>query len=198
MRLDFKYIVIFVLLCFGIYYWLDHQPIAHPPGIVVEDSPQQEPLGGVKPFKFKEFTITPVARFKMTAMVLSFHAYTSGLESQLVPVDLALGWGQMSNPEVLKKIQISQNSRWYHYTYRFPPPIPQSEIITHSGNMHLIPSTEEIENKIKHVKVREVVHFQGYLVNVEGKNGWNWNSSVTWEDKNNRACELVWVEEFRR
>ena len=42
-------------------------------------------------------TIHPTARYRIEAMVLSRMHYESGREGQLSKVDLALGWGPMSN-----------------------------------------------------------------------------------------------------
>ena len=36
-------------------------------------------------------------------------------ESDLAPVDLALGWGRMSDEAILKDIQISQSGRFYFW-----------------------------------------------------------------------------------
>ena len=72
-------------------------------------------------------------------MVLSSESYHFEAESELVPTDLALGWGPMSDSSVLKRLHITQSGRWYEYTYRLPPPIPIAEIVSHSASMHLIP-----------------------------------------------------------
>jgi hypothetical protein len=36
----------------------------------------------------------------------------------------------------------------------------------------------------------------GYLVEVRGRDGFRWRSSLTREDTGNGACELVWVEKL--
>lgn len=39
--------------------------------------------------------------------------YHLGEERELSPVELALGWGVMSDQQVLDQIQFSQSGRWY-------------------------------------------------------------------------------------
>ena len=57
--------------------------------------------------------------------------------ARLVPVDLALGWGRMSDSDVLDKVYISQSGRFYLWQARCVL-IPEREIIESSANMHLI------------------------------------------------------------
>ncbi len=165
--------------------------------MAVRESPVQSRVSGIKPFPYKKYTIIPQAEFKIRAVVLSSEGYWMDRESQLVPVDLALGWGPMSNGMVLKDLNISQSGRWYHYRYQ-EMPIPDAEIIAHSANMHLIPATPEIAGKIKAVRKGHIVEFKGYLVNVTASDGWRWNSSQSRTDTGGGSCELVWVDEFEK
>ncbi len=137
----------------------------------------------------------PLAEFSMEGRVLSKQRYFFGRESQLAPVDLALGWGPMSNYQVLKNLKISQSDRWCHYSYDEAPIVP-SEIDNHSANMHLIPANAEIKRKIEKVRRGEIVAFKGALVQVSDLKGWNWVSSLSRSDTGDGACEVVWVEDF--
>ena len=58
-----------------------------------------------------------------------------------MPEDLALGWGRMSDSDVLAKIDITQSGRFY-YWHVDDFPIPRREIETSSANMHMIPSDD--------------------------------------------------------
>jgi hypothetical protein len=62
--------------------------------------------------------------------------------------------------------------------------------------MHLIPTTSTLENKIKGVRVGQVVHIVGQLVEARAPDGWHWRSSLTRDDTGAGACELVRVESF--
>ena len=59
--------------------------------------------------------------------------------AKLVPVDLAVGWGPMSDQAVLDRLKITQSMRFFWYEYQSPP-IPKDQIISHSTNLHVIPA----------------------------------------------------------
>ena len=166
------------------------------PFAVVQESPIQIDSSSLKPFPFKKYTIKPFAEFQMKGLVLSEHHYYWGRASELVPVDLALGWGPMSDGNILKEMSVSQMHRWYFFSYDKPLSISGREINTHSANMHLIPATPEIARKIKEVRKSNIVEFKGYLVDLTAPDGFFWNSSRSRDDTGDGACELVWVDEF--
>ena len=144
-------------------------------------------------FTYKGFTLTPVASFNLEARVLCKERYYWGRESTLAPIDFAFGWGPMAHESVLKGMKISQSNRWYHYRYK-EPPIVESEIISHSSNMHLIPANSEVYKNIKKARPGQLVRLRGYLVNVTASDGWYWNSSLSRTDIGAHACELFWVD----
>ncbi len=135
-----------------------------------------------------------LASFEIEARVLSTKEYSSDRESELVPVDLALGWGAMSDSAVLDQLSISQNKRFYYYRWSNQPPIPPYEIVQHSANMHLIPADSDIEEQIRNARVGQIVHIVGQLVEARDSDGWHWRSSLTRKDSGAGACELVRVE----
>jgi hypothetical protein len=173
-----------------------HRPIRYAPGVVVAAEPLQESLGATPELPHKgDMTIKPLAKFALSARVLSRADYSWDAGAALVPVDLALGWGRMSDSSVLDKIEISQSGRFYFWRVsEFP--IPENEIIESSANMHLIPADATIQRAIERTRIGDVVTFDGYLVEANGPNGYKWTSSLTRSDSGAGACELVWVEHF--
>ncbi len=172
------------------------RPIEHVPGVLVAQAPLQEALDtAVAPMKKGDIAIKPLAKFALSARVLSRADYHWDTEAALVPVDLALGWGRMSDSAILDKVDISQSGRFYFWQVR-EFPIPRQEIIESSANMHLIPADREIEREIKRTRVGDVVSFDGYLVEADWPNGGKWVSSLTRSDTGPGSCELVWVEHF--
>lgn len=142
-------------------------------------------------FDFKGYKITPLADIKLKGRVLSYKNYSSDKEANLSPIDLALGWGPMSENKVLDKIDISQRNRWYFWkTDRFP--IPRRDIETNSANMHIIPSSEAISNQLTQIKRNQIVSIQGHLVKCT-QGSWNWKSSTTRTDTGSGACEVIYV-----
>jgi hypothetical protein len=171
-------------------------PITYPPGVLLASDPEQRSPSEEGPFEYGKFRLTPLAAFVLDARVLHRKNYHYDSGAALVPVDLAVGWGPMSDQAVLDHLKISQASRFYYYEYQNPPPIPPREIISHSTNLHLIPSTKAIAAQCKSVRTGELVHLAGLLVQATGPDIGTWRSSLTRTDTGKGACELVWVEEI--
>jgi len=163
------------------------------PGILVVETPLQlnlQPSG----FIFEGYNITRKARFEIRARVLSAEPYYLHREADLSPIDLALGWGVMSDQAVLDLIDISQSSRWYRTRYEMPPPVPERQIVSSSGNMHMIPAGADIGKSLKKLRKGDIIVLRGYLVDVDHDSGWRWRTSMTREDSGSGACEIVFVE----
>lgn len=163
---------------------------------VVRRDPVQVDLQAKQEFRHKEYSIFPQADFEIEARVLSRRRYFFGKEAELAPVDLALGWQQMSACRTLKSLKITQRFRWYYYRWKDSPPIPPKDIISSSANMHLIPATPEVSRTIKRARRGDIIRLSGALVNVSDRTGWHWNSSLRRTDTGDHSCEVVWVEEF--
>ncbi len=190
-----KYVILLVTVASAIF-WFREEKVELGPGVLAPEVPKQIPLKGAIPIVFEDYTITPLAGFSVKAKVLSKENYWFGREADLSPVDLALGWGRMSDEEILKDISISQSGRWYSWRVKAFP-IPRREIETHSANMHMIPTNRDIEDSLKKIKSGQLVQLHGKLVRVDAKDGWHWISSLTREDTGGRSCELVYVEGLR-
>ncbi|AUD77749.1 hypothetical protein CW740_00255 [Kangiella profundi] len=163
------------------------------PGVMVNDVPVQEEIKSPISFNHLGFKITKVANFKIKAKVLAREDYYFDRGADLAPVDLALGWGRMSDESILEQINITQSGRFYRWRVKSFP-IPRREIETHSANMHLIPADKYVQYLIDDIREGEIIELTGSLVNVQSKEGWYWNSSLTRNDTGNGACELIWVE----
>ncbi len=171
-------------------------PTTYSGELTISDKPLQKKINYKKSsYQYGHFRITPLAEFKVAARVLSSQHYNRGLESELSPVDLALGWGPMSRPEIVDEFSIRQSNRFYFWrTEHFP--IPRQDVISNSANMHIIPASPGIERTLKEVKKGQKVKFKGYLVRVDMDSGWHWVSSLTRNDSGNGACEVVLVDDL--
>ncbi len=188
--------ILFVVTGILLYSYWPERELRHPAGILAPDDPVQVAVTDPVSWKKDEYTITPLARFEIKAFVLSTNSYSLSKAAGLSPVDLALGWGQMSNQAIIDGLDISQSNRWYHWKAKVMV-IPASEINTHSANMHIIPADEEVENTLDGLYKGCIIEMKGYLVAVKGENGWHWESSLRRDDTGGGACELVWAEELR-
>jgi len=178
-------------------YWYSHRAIHYPPGVLIDSEPGQVPLSEeIAPVSYGPFSLKPLALFSVDARVLHRRNYRYDAGARLVPVDLALGWGPMSDETVLNQLHISQSMRFYWYEYKLPPPIPVPEIVSHSANMHIIPATPEVAARCKSLRVGSLVHLVGDLVEATGPGIGHWRSSLSRTDTGNGACELFYVEEI--
>ncbi len=186
------------LLAFLVGFWLWNHfyngEITLEDGVVAVDEPLQYPVVESGGDHIAGHQIIYLAHFEIRARVLSKEVYRFDRGASLAPVDLALGWGRMSDSRVLNQLSISQSFRFYHYRWRGEPPIPVAEMVSHSANMHLIPTSSDIEKKLKGVRVGQVIHIKGQLVEARLKDGSYWRSSLTRHDSGNGACELIRVE----
>jgi hypothetical protein len=188
-------ILLLVLIAWGAWSYFTGRPIEPGPGVHAPRPPLQQPPEDSTPFAFGDYRITPLARFHATARVLGTERYRFDRGADLVPVDLALGWGALSESRHLTEIDISQGNRFYFWRAKTLP-LPREEIARQSANMHLIPRDTAMRERLLGVRPGQLVSFEGQLVEVVDADGWRWRSSLSREDTGNGACELVWLERF--
>jgi hypothetical protein len=185
------------LLLLALGWWLLRpDEIPQPPGVLAPDDPIQENLLHGPHFQVGEYDLQALARFELDARVLSAEHYRRDRESELAPVDLALGWGPMSSNEVLGALHISQGGRFFQYSWSSTRDLPVSpaQIGTHASNMHMIPLDSTTRETLLAAKRGNLVHLSGWLVEARAKDGWHWRSSLSRGDTGGGACELVAVE----
>jgi hypothetical protein len=191
--LGLKIGLIIVGLVVGVYLLYPERAVKYGPGAVAPDEPVQTNLTEKTPLELNGYELTRLAEFDITARVLSTQDYSYGRESDLSPLDLALGWGDMSDEVFLHHFNISQGARWMRWKTT-DLPISKTEIIRHTANMHMIPANESIENDLADVFKGQVVHLTGFLVRASSSDGWTWTSSMSRNDTGSRACEVFYVE----
>jgi hypothetical protein len=179
-----RLLVIALLVGGGYQYWHSHKIRAPAAPIAASLDREWDAYG---------HRIVPLEKFEFQARVLGTEHYSLDRESQLAPVDLALGWGPMARPEVIDKVKISQSNRFY-YWHVDAFPIPRRDIEIHSANMHMVPASAEVERTLRSIRTGQSVTFSGYLIEARAPDGWRWRSSQSREDTGTGACELVWVE----
>ncbi|EIL92335.1 MULTISPECIES: hypothetical protein [Rhodanobacter] len=170
-----------------------HAAVETGPGVLAPDAPQQVDLDHGAQLQRDGVNLQTRAHFDITARVLSRKDYSGSRDGDLVPLDLALGWGRMSDSTVLAGIDISQSGRFYYWHVK-DFPIPRREIETSSANMHMIPADEDVKRQLELVRPGQVVHIEGFLVDATRADGWHWNTSMTRDDTGGGACELIYVE----
>jgi hypothetical protein len=182
-----------LLVLLGVLTHRQHRSPQPEPGVLAAEPPAQVDLDHGAQLQRGDVTLTTRAHFDITARVLSRKDYSGGADARLIPTDLALGWGRMSDSDVLAKIDISQSSRFYYWHVK-ECPIPRREIETSSANMHMIPANEDVKRQLEQVRQGELVRITGFLVDAGRADGWRWKTSLTRDDTGAGACELIYVE----
>ena len=166
----------------------------HAPSILVKNEPEQTTPSQAWPEIRSGNVLLPLADYKIEARVLSTERYYFDKESELSPLDLAVGWGIMSDTDVIRKLSISQGGRFYYWSTSSEMPVYSGEIAIHSANMHLIPDDKQIKDQIESIKVGQIVTLYGQLVQATDKTGAQWTSSLSRTDTGDGACELMLVK----
>jgi len=184
-----------VLLFLGVKY-NPFGDIEHPPGVLISNYPITKDVRNIEPWEYETYTITPLKEVTIAARVLSSQKYYTDRETDICPIDLALGWGPMSDSKVLDELDIYQGMRWFFWEAE-KIPIPINEISAHSSNMHMIPGSDDIYDELEDLSTGSLVKIKGFLVNAKGYDGWEWKSSLSWTDTGGGACELLWITDIK-
>ena len=163
------------------------------PRLDIGKDPIQRAVRNVPAVRAKSYLVTPLASFQVAGRVLGSERYRSGREAELSPIDLAMGWGPMADSAVLASVEISQSGRFYFW-HVDAFPIPAHDIVSHSANMHMLPASAAVAEALKSVRAGQNVRFKGYLVKVEGDDGWHWRSSTRRNDQGAGAWEVVLID----
>lgn len=185
-------LLIVLVAAFALHTYWTGRAIDPGPGVIAPYEPVQRELHTEQHFEFKGYRMTALAEFEVEARVLGAKRYKYDASAELSPIDLALGWGPMSDGRVLDDIDISQHGRFYHWSTRTPK-IPINEIGLNSANMHIIPADEGVLEALDDVRRGHVVRFEGHLIRAEHPDGFRWKSSLTRQDSGGGACEVVFV-----
>ncbi len=184
--------VILIGLLWMVGRWIS--PISHPAGVIISDDPEQVVFVTPPPeIALREWTLQPLATFRMQARVLGTKSY-GDFSSDISPYDLALGWGPMSDTSVLEKLHFDQSNRFYSWRYWGESPIPTDEITRHATNMHVVPADDRIKAKVSGLKEGSLVEMSGYLVECRHPKAMvPWRSSLIRTDKGAGACEILYM-----
>jgi hypothetical protein len=193
-------VLLSVLAAAGLWQAIDRwqlRPVHPPDGPIAPAEPLQTNLEGTPVVtQLGRWRLTPRARYDITARILSREDYHLDALADLIPEDLALGWGPMSDSRVLSAFEITQGARFYSWMPKQPDlPIPRQAVIEHSANTHVIPADPSVRRRLGRLRVGQVVHLTGYLVDGVRDDGAYIHTSLTRSDTGPGACEVVLVEQ---
>jgi hypothetical protein len=187
-------LVLLAAIAIALWHFMSTRPIAHAAGVIASEDPRQTELDEAAIIDDGEFKLHPRAQFSADARVLSRESYGQGKLADIVPLDIAVGWGPMSDSNVLAKLEITQGNRFYYWHYENEPPIPRAQIESHSANWHIVPASDGVWKALKNVRVGAVVHLEGLLVDIDGPEFGQIRTSLTRSDTGAGACEIIYVE----
>lgn len=142
----------------------------------------------------------PRADYQIAARVLQRTQYDDW-QAAFSPVDLALGWGEISKTRVDRWIEWRQDDRWYYYRLRkrglWGSPFSTEYVREHSANVHVIPATGQVASALQALEPDTLVVMEGKLVDVEAtKDGavQHFTTSLSRTDRGDASCEIMYVE----
>jgi len=171
------------------------RPVHPSDGPIAPDDPLQADADGASPAVLGRWRLTPRARYDITARILAREDYRFDRLSDLIPEDLALGWGPMSDNKVIRAFDISQSVRFYSWMPKQALPIPRQAVIEHSANTHVIPADAGVARQLKRARIGQVIHLRGYLVNAVRDDGAYITTSMTRSDSGPGSCEVLLVQQ---
>ena len=129
--------------------------------------------------------------------VLSRQTYSRDLQSEISPLDLVIGWGELNDTEVDKWMNWRQSGRWYYYRWQHEAPYDGKYLRNHSSNIHIIPASDSLETALLKIHEDDRIILEGKLVDIEATSEtkrWLSATSLTRTDSGNGACEILLVE----
>jgi hypothetical protein len=190
-----KLACVLLAMAVAVFVWMGDRPIPHLPGVLAPEPPEQGPPDSDRPRSYRGYEIQPRASFSLSARVLSATRYRWDAGADLAPVDLALGWGAMSDSARLDHFKVTQGARFFTL-YPQDGDADVDDAMLHSANMHMIPATETVRRVLQSARPGNLVTLHGQLVDVSRPDGFTWRSSLRRDDSGAGACELVWVEDM--
>jgi hypothetical protein len=169
-------------------------------GLAVAE-PTQETLDGAEVITLTRgeltATLTPRARYATKAFAVAVDTDLDDGFEDVMSIDVALAWGLVANPVVLKTMSFHLKRRYVSARWSGEMPLPKDVVMRHMSNHHLIPATPELQAELERVEPGDLLELEGLLVDVEAK-GTKKRSSLSREDDGNGACEILYVERATR
>jgi hypothetical protein len=183
-------------IVWGAWTWLRDRPVHPGDGVLVSTEPEQGATPSTQ-VRIGRWLLTPRASYHITARSLGIERYRIDSLASLVPEDLALGWGPMSDNRLLSGLSIDQSNRFYYWRFTRPPLVPSAAIISHSANTHVIPADRLVAAQLGRLRRGQVVELTGDLVDGARDDGARISTSLVRTDTGAGACEVMLVREIR-
>jgi hypothetical protein len=185
--------LLLVYIGWGGWNWFSNRPFHPPDGVLAAGDPQQTNVLSGDKVQVGRWSLTVRAHYLITARILARERYHFDALSDLIPEDLALGWGPMSDNRNLRSVEITQSNRFYYWREPASSSLPKDSIITHSANTHVIPQNAMIGRQLSRLRPGQVVTLTGELVDGVRDDGRWIKTSLVRNDTGAGACEVLLV-----
>jgi hypothetical protein len=199
-------VILFAAGVYGAIEWQLHdRAIPHGPGVLVAKTPSIAQGSSRIPWQDAHgFRYTALADFDFRAIVLSRKNYAIGEFAGLSPTDLAIGWGELSDPGVYGQFRFDQRGSPLAGRFVLPEIVPGSPmarrptrdieafLLAHLTHVHTIPATADVERRLAGIRPGQLVHLKGVLVEAQSSSDGIYRSSLALFDHD---CEIMWVDD---
>ncbi len=186
-------LMVLAMICIGIWQswlmWFAPLPNAQD---IQQQSAQDFRIETVEPYA-GEFRVLGVQRYPVGMLGALFKTQDFNRVSGL---DLALGWEQMSKPEIYRTVDIRQSNRWYRFQVGADTPLRVDEISQQSANTHMVAANPMIARQLQQLELHDLVLLKGQLVNIYAQDGRYMKTSLSRQDTGVGACEIFLVQEL--
>jgi hypothetical protein len=190
--MSLRTVLTFALLLLGLWFYDAMRPVSQPPGVLAPNAPQVEPVTGKPPvFEHNEHVLTALAHFSAHARILSLDRY-GDRAAQVAPLDMALGWGPLSDSATLAGIDVAQHERGVLYQ-SFDPKLPDAQAGAFLLNLHVVAADPELQKRLRELRSGNVVRLKGWLVEAVGGDGWRWRGKPRADDPAMPGT-VLWLE----
>jgi hypothetical protein len=186
-------LILVAYIGWGAWNWFIDRPLHPQDGVLAAAEPLQVDATDGEKTQVGRWTLTTRASYHITARILSLERYRFDRLSDLIPEDLALGWGPMSDNRVIRHMDIYQTDRFYFWRANSETPISKDSVIIHSANTHVIPQDATIAKQLSRLRAGEVVTLSGDLVDAVRDDGAWIKTSLVRTDTGPGACEVMLV-----
>jgi hypothetical protein len=172
---------------------------AEPEQVALEAGP---PI--VQEAKEHRIELTPRATYRITGYAAEVSRKLLDEWDFAMPMDLALVWGPVADPAVLRHLSFHLTERYVSYFYDGEtPPAAVGALPTHIANHHLIPADDGVAEALKEIRIGDLVTLQGRLVDVRildasAREVYRARTSLRRDDVGSGACEILLVESVER
>ena len=188
-------LLLLIYIGWGGWNWYINRPVHPQDGVLAAEDPRQTDVPDGGEIRVGHWTLRVRAHYQVTARILGHERYRFDSLSDLIPDDLALGWGPMSDNRILRTMDITQSDRFYFLRAPISSPLPKDSIITHSANTHVIPQNALVAKQLSRLRPGQVVTLSGDLVDGKRDDGRWIRTSMVRNDTGAGACEVMLVND---